>query len=419
MRNASEPDGARPNRFFKLNPNFDLTGVAVVEGLSANTTYSYQVGWIFSDLDSAQLDLEAALEWEGLFEYSFTTPPDDQRERSFVFGSCRYLLRLFGGTVFDSRGDKTFRTILQQLEAGRQTDALLMVGDQIYADDLNFLHADTSVDQFYARYRDAFTSPQLRLLMSRVPTYMTLDDHEIEDNWPRSADGADYARKFPAAIHAYQTYQLSHSPIFPVKNGRLEGTLDALWYTFRDGTAEFFMADTRTERHLAGQHPQMIGTAQLEALKFWLSNGSGCVKFIASGVPPFAASGDDKWDGFIEQRDLILDFIQQAEIRRVVFLSGDVHASFTSELGADTDPQFKVFSIVSSAFFWPYPHPMRGQFQESGPIKSNSKNSYRILNRSSVVVTDNFTRVTANRETLLVEVFTRKGDLADQTRHSF
>src|SRR6185369_12171286 len=42
MRNASEPDGARPNRFFKLNPNFDLTGVAVVEGLSANTTYSYR-----------------------------------------------------------------------------------------------------------------------------------------------------------------------------------------------------------------------------------------------------------------------------------------------------------------------------------------------------------------------------------------
>ena len=25
--------------------------------------------------------------------------------------------------------------------------------------------------------------------MSRVPTYMTLDDHEIEDNWPAKATG--------------------------------------------------------------------------------------------------------------------------------------------------------------------------------------------------------------------------------------
>jgi len=416
LKKTGDAEMGKP-RYFKLNPNFDFTGVVVVDGLEAETAYTYQAGCVFSDLDSDDLDI-TTLEWVDVNEHTFTTASEvATRERSFVFGSCRYLLRLFGGTLFDNRGDKTFGSILKQItEAKRRTDALIMVGDQIYADDLNFLKADSTVDQFYERYRDAFTTSQLRQLMSCVPTYMTLDDHEIEDNWPARANRIDYVRKFPAAMHAYLTYQLSHSPLFQVKDGRVSGTPNALWYTFRDGCADFFMADTRTERVLDSDRRQVIGDAQFDALKAWLNDGSGRVKFIASGVPPFAASGDDKWEGFVDQRDALFDFIAENRIRRVVFLSGDVHASFAAALGCDADPSFQIVSVVSSAFFWPYPHPARGSFQADGLIKSNSRNGYRLTTRTPVALEDNFTRVSCTTDALEVEVFARKGDSLSTTR---
>jgi alkaline phosphatase D len=94
-------------------------------------------------------------------------------------------LRLFGGSWFDNRGDKTFRSILEQIERGEPLDRVLMVGDQIYADDLNFLSPDEQVDEYLARYRDAFSQKYVKKMMSQVPVFMTLDDHEIENDWPR------------------------------------------------------------------------------------------------------------------------------------------------------------------------------------------------------------------------------------------
>jgi alkaline phosphatase D len=34
---------------FKMNPNFDMSGVAIFSDLAPDTEYSYQMGWFFSD----------------------------------------------------------------------------------------------------------------------------------------------------------------------------------------------------------------------------------------------------------------------------------------------------------------------------------------------------------------------------------
>ena len=39
-------------RYFKMNPNFDMTGIAVLNGLSDKRIYEYQIGWIFSEVDT-------------------------------------------------------------------------------------------------------------------------------------------------------------------------------------------------------------------------------------------------------------------------------------------------------------------------------------------------------------------------------
>ena len=209
---------------FKMNPNFDMTGVAVLDGLKSTTQYVYQIGFFFSEGELTETTINEP-EWEDAHEASFLTASDKATQpRTLVIGSCRYLLKTFLGQFFDDRGDKTFRSILRQIEKGQDVHQLIMMGDQIYADDLSAFNPDKTIEQFYERYRAVFGQEYIRKLMSQTPTYMTLDDHEIEDNWPRKADEKDWKTLFPHAIHAYQTYQLSHSPNIPVSGQRLVGT---------------------------------------------------------------------------------------------------------------------------------------------------------------------------------------------------
>ena len=182
--------------FCRMNPNFDMTGVMQFTELEPETDYEYQMGFLYDDFE--QVGDQTVLDWTGRPAVAFRTAATERtRPRSFVFGSCRYLLRLFGGSWFDDRGDKTFRSILNQIDQGVQTNALLMLGDQIYADDLFLVAKDEQVDEFLARYRAAFSQPYIRALMERLPTYMTLDDHEIEDNWPAMADERDSRVSIP------------------------------------------------------------------------------------------------------------------------------------------------------------------------------------------------------------------------------
>jgi alkaline phosphatase D len=294
-----------------------------------------------------------------------------------------------------------------------------MVGDQIYADDLNAFRPDDAIEEFFKRYRAVLSQQYIQKLMASIPTYMTLDDHEIEDNWPENASAKDYVTTFPAAIHAYQTYQLSHSPLYPVVAGRINTPPDRLWYTHSDGCCDFFFADTRTERQLIGESREIVSEPQLQALLAWLGDGSGRVKLIASAVPFWESTSEDKWNGFIRQRDQILEHIREKEIRKVVIVSGDVHASMSSELRLQGDPGFKIISIVSSAFFWPYPHPREREFHLSGKIETETGRPYRVANGSRVHATDNFTILNFDLEKVRVQVFERKGKALGTKTHRF
>src|SRR5882672_4319193 len=408
-------------QFVKLPPYFDMTGVCAFTGLQAETNYDYRAGWFFAETELDNLDDSQDLDWSNGIRGTFRTGSSNgELERTYVVGSCRYLLRIFGGSFFDERGDKTFYSILDQIDNPtnpQQIDALIMVGDQIYADDLNFIAPDTSIEQYLERYREAFTQRYLRQLMGRLPTYMVLDDHEIEDNWPSKATQKDWVMLYPHAIHSYQIYQCSHSPLFTLdEKNRLTGTPDYFWYSFQDGCCDWFVTDSRTERVWSSDPAQrrMMSQAQMTALLNWLNDGSGRVKMVVTSVPFFPdlkSDSDDKWSGFVPERTKILDFILVNKIGKVVFLSGDVHCSFSAELITPQDPTFKVISVVSSSFFWPYPHMDSGEFDFDDNIKSNSGNSYKVVNASDVFSTDNFARVKVDPNGMTISFFQRKGAL--------
>ena len=307
FRAQGTPSFGKPT-FVKLPPHFDMTGVCVLTKLQPETTFEYQAGWFFAETELTNLDDTQDLDWAEVQHPTLTFrtgSANPLQPRSYAVGSCRYLLRLFGGQFFDERGDKAFRSILDQIDKNkRQIDAVIMAGDQIYADDLNIVSQDEAIDEFLTRYRGVFSQVNIRELMSRIPTYMILDDHEIEDNWPSKATQKDWLTLYPSAIHAYQIYQCSHSPLFPLdQNDRLTGTLDHFWYSFQDGCCDCFVMDSRTERRWSENPKQrrMISRNQMDALLAWLNDSSGHVKLVVTSVPFFPdpeADTDDKWAGF-------------------------------------------------------------------------------------------------------------------------
>ncbi len=417
-----ESGNARWNkhRVFKMNPNFDLTGIAILDRLKPETPYEYEIGYFFSDAELADANFVES-DWAAASTGTFLTASNnDQKSRTLIIGSCRYLLKTFLGDFFDDRGDKTFRSILKQIENGSEIHQLIMMGDQIYADDLFVFNPDKTVYQFFERYRDVFSQKYIRRLMSRVPTYMTLDDHEIEDGWPAKASDKDWKTVYPVAIHAYQTYQISHSPAIPILKSKLEGTPKRLWYNYSDGCCDVFITDCRTERYLGNGNREIISSEQMSALKRWLNNGSGRVKIVTTSVPFIPDSegeSDDKWSGFQNQRNELLRHIEKNQIKRVVFFSGDVHASMSVELMSPS--KLKIISVISSPFFWPYPHPSARRFKRTGTIDAGKLGTFRLTNASPVVNDDNFARVTVHPDKIEIDVFERKGARKSHKEHRF
>lgn len=402
-------------KVFKMMPSFDFTAIVDFAGLKANQSYDYQIGYFFADGEPGDIKITDSDIWQQAASGTFKTVASESAgETCFAFGSCRYLLRLFGGTLFDGRGDKTFRSIDRQIDKGAAIDFLLMVGDQIYADDLNVFGPDRSLDEFFSRYRKVFGQPHIRKLMGRIPTYMTLDDHEISNDWNQDRVKKD-ADLFAAAIHAYQCYQFVHGPGFQF-SGRPDysDTPQKLWYQFRHGNSVFFIMDTRTERHPSFSPPEMISETQMDALLDWLTAPAHktAKKFIVTSVPffPDTRSGsNDKWSGFKNQRLKILDHIRDKKVAKVVFLAGDVHCSMAGQLKYVGDPSFRVTSVISSSFYWPYPQGQASGFQRSGNLDVGEDQNYKLSGFKDVYSDDNFARLTTAGGKLKAEFFERKG----------
>lgn len=414
-------------RYFKLLPEDDYTGSVDFAGLEPGRVYAYRVGYFFSEGEPQQLLPSTGVELQGASASAFRTLSEPgSPELSLVFGSCRHPvpgLEEIVNTGLPDRGDRVFRTILEQIEGGVRTDLMLMVGDQIYAD---LAASSQSFAQYCANYRRSFTQPNLRRLLSRVPTYMALDDHEIADNWSmdrlvdpalgeekRAANRARYL----GAIEAYRCYQVVHGPALERKGE--PGTTNLInryWYTFEAGPARFFVMDVRTERYRLAQPPQMISARQLRALQEWMLADRGGLKFIVSPVPLFPdmslagwALGErnDKWAGFQHQRQKLLDFMRDEGVHRTVFLSGDVHVSLWSELKSLSRPDFRVHSLVSSAFSSPAVVAPEFFFETGGLL--DGQTDYTLTRHGGYTEVSNFTRLTWKAPALRVEIFDRKG----------
>ena len=350
-------------------------------------------------------------------EAQFTTfpkPPANGKAKnniSFLLGSCRYpgILwkaklsdRIFGPMLQDHKIKPTRDPVIARKSP--PVNFVMMAGDQIYADMFNRhipLGLADTYEEFQERYHTSFGSLNMREILRQIPTYMILDDHEIEDNWTQNRIDKNRSKRvlFNLAIGAYMSYQWSHGPRswdncfelsdtsgMSVREESLHTPQTALlYYDFLCDGYPFFTLDTRTQRfkdesgdniednHLLGlpsQHESEPG--QLDRLLSWLiqqqQRRGDTPKFVVSTSvfvpnPVESIRGDkqknetDSWPAFPSTRRKVLDCIVENGIQNVVFLSGDVHNSNVARLRFKDGPgdELTAYSITSSAFYWPFP----------------------------------------------------------------
>ena len=418
-KNANKAESAA--FYFRLQREFDRTGVFTFgvdadlgkdkssPPLQPDTRYEVRVGTLTVDdphpdaesIEAFELahrlppatvwleDLDALPKEMALACFETDLPnAAEQGDLSFLLGSCRY-----PGLLWRAKhADKIFGPMLAEAQGpdGRApVQFALMVGDQIYADKMNRkveLGLADTFEEFQERYLSAYGSPRMRALLRQLPTYMILDDHEIEDNWTQ--DRIKYAESrgvFNLAITAYMSYQWLHGP-------RSYGR--RLYYDFAWRKYPFFVLDTRTQRYMDGiadelSDNHLLGRPslaeeepnQLNYLLHWLrtqqDERENVPKFIVTSSvfapnPMDAREGregaelhkvrwkeaSDSWPAFPSTRRAILECIVEHSIQNVVFLSGDIHCSNVAQLefsGSAAVEKLKAFSITSSAFYWPFP----------------------------------------------------------------
>ncbi|MFD9290970.1 alkaline phosphatase D family protein [Streptomyces sp. NPDC060030] len=290
------------------SPTFAVQGhhyaLVVVTGLTPGSTTPYEVL-----LDGRRV-------WppeDSRFPPStITTPslpqPDEESPVRVAFGSCRWAAPPAHGHGHDPVGPDALDTLAVRLAADPEAvrpDVLLLLGDQVYADETSpatqrRLAARRDLDEapgaevadyeeYTHLYDESWRDPDVRWLLSTVPSCMIFDDHDVIDDWNTSDAWVRDMRATPwwherivSGLMSYWVYQhlgnlspeaLEADPVYAAVRAADDGT-EALrthaatadadpartrWsYRRVFGRVRLLMVDTRAARTLDEQSRAML-----------------------------------------------------------------------------------------------------------------------------------------------------------------
>ena len=268
-----------------------------------------------------------------------TLTPDDALE--VVFGSCRTdrpherPYTQLPEEHPEGVGVDALHALSLALQAGSRElpDLLMMLGDQVYADEgmsprvrerqVERRGAESEpvaeiadFEEYTWLYRDSWTDPEVRWLLSTVPSAMIFDDHDVRDDWNTSQAWREQMRHVPwwhdRIVGAYMSYWVyQHMGNLPPQRLRDEGVLDAVcrdggnalrqyakladdevdggtlvrWSYGRDlGVARLVVVDTRSGRELDPQGRQMLSDDEWDLVEGFLC-GDVDHLIVASSLP--------------------------------------------------------------------------------------------------------------------------------------
>ncbi|MFI5952329.1 alkaline phosphatase D family protein [Cryptosporangium sp. NPDC051539] len=241
--------------------------------------------------------------------------------------------------------------------AAEDLDFVVWLGDYLYESapwpGLIREHAGTgqpyTLDDYRIRHAQYRTDPDLARMHAAAPWIVSIDDHDVDDNWtgdlpadPRAVEKVPFTARKAAALRAFA----EHLPIRLGPGGRMFRR-----FGFGD-LATLHVLDTRSYR---SPHPTTVAEAREPwrtmtgpAQESWLTSGlatSGSRwNLLANQV--MIAAGDSKagpgekysfdgWDGYRAQRRRLLEFLGSGATRNPVVLTGDQHATWINDLRTD------------------------------------------------------------------------------------
>jgi PhoD-like phosphatase len=239
----------------------------------------------------------------------------------------------------DGLGIDALWTYSKRLQSGLVPwpDALLLLGDQVYADEVPpetaaYIRSRrdpaappgeeiADFEEYTQLYRESWSDPDIRWLLSTVPSTMIFDDHDVNDDWNISRAWVDEMRARPwweeritGAFMSYWLYQhlgnlsppeLAEEEMFRSVQedddagprlrefaGRCDReSASSRWAYHRDfGRSRLVVVDSRAARVLTSSRRDMIDEGEWE----WIvehCRGSFDHLIIASTLPVFMAPG--------------------------------------------------------------------------------------------------------------------------------
>ncbi|ORZ33015.1 PhoD-like phosphatase-domain-containing protein [Catenaria anguillulae PL171] len=332
------PNGAQQTATANVSPDTDFVAVVTLTGLdvtgAVTATIKNDKGEVVPGGDKVQVK-----------------PLPKQGPFRMAWGSCA-LPYPYG------RGQPGYQNV-----AALKPDVFMHLGDYIYAD-LPFIVGD-SVENYRRLYRRNWSDKYYMEVASKAPSFHTLDDHEIIDNWEFLATRSP----FSSAMRVYDEHVHAGMPLPPNSpkdryffNVTMGGNLAAMYVTngrvYRNPGV---VAKNEDGTNKEDPKATYLGADQLADLKKWLldSHQRGIVwKIIASSVPFTEDYKDrDTWFGFRRERKELLDFMNDNNITNVHVVSGDRHEVGLFKIprgggsGAAAAPMFDLSVSPISAFY--------------------------------------------------------------------
>ncbi|MEV6761405.1 alkaline phosphatase D family protein [Streptomyces sp. NPDC051105] len=278
--------------------------LVTVTGLTPGTSTSYEV-----ILDGTRV-------WplpDSRFPASVIRVPAEGDELRVTFGSCRWAAPPADGQ--DPVGPDALDSLATRVAAGgERPDVLLLLGDQVYADETSAAThhwlaarrdlsdppgAEVADYEEYTRlYYESWLDPEVRWLLSTVPSCMIFDDHDVIDDWNTSAAWLADMRATPwwqerlmSGLMSYWVHQhlgnlspaeLAADPLYTAVCASADGTdelrafaakadtdpASVRWSYRRDfGRTRLLMVDTRAARVLDEHHRAMLDPGEAEWLR--------------------------------------------------------------------------------------------------------------------------------------------------------
>jgi alkaline phosphatase D len=375
------------------NQTTDYTARAKLEGLNPDTVYYYRV-W-FSTPHLYQENSDNALHSDPLVG-SFRTAPDPSsltiKPISFIFaadlGGQKHCRQAATG------GYSIFKNMTQL-----SPDFFIANGDMIYAADkcpiegpsdnwknipgnfsgiadanVNWTNTEQVRDTYLKHWQYNRADPYLQSFLQSVSMYSQWDDHEVINDFGAlwqywnsfNKDRKGYANIVNEGRDAFFNY----SPI-----DRNLDDKDRIYRSFNWGpNLDVFILDGRSYRSpniiadTSDNNKTMLGSEQLHWLKQSLMDSSAVWKVISSDVPisvPTGANasilGRDGWangnetnysskTGFERELQQLLAFLDDINIKNIVFVTTDVHfpANILYEIDANGDGDKLIFHELIS-----------------------------------------------------------------------